>query len=138
MVLVRKFTELHDKGMAYVNDCFMNHTLFCNWSYTDVSFEQLINISLVNNIVAGNENLAATLLLFNRANRLTYSEITTQLNLIHEVSDRLLQSLSRAEDEILVKESNMKAISENDSFKFNSKFTDNRKNMKVLVQLLLG
>ncbi|RZB48980.1 Cullin-1 isoform D [Glycine soja] len=27
-VLVRKFLELHDKYMAYVNDCFMNHTLF--------------------------------------------------------------------------------------------------------------
>ncbi|KAK7284680.1 hypothetical protein RJT34_19430 [Clitoria ternatea] len=27
-VLVRKFIELHDKYMAYVNDCFVNHTLF--------------------------------------------------------------------------------------------------------------
>ncbi|KAF7825376.1 Cullin-1 [Senna tora] len=27
-VLVRKFIDLHDKYMAYVNDCFMNHTLF--------------------------------------------------------------------------------------------------------------
>ena len=38
-VLVRKFLELHDKYMAYVNDCFMNHTLFhkvCrdNWRIT--------------------------------------------------------------------------------------------------------
>ncbi|MQL05626.1 hypothetical protein EI015_26520, partial [Escherichia coli] len=27
-VLVRKFIDLHDKYMAYVNGCFMNHTLF--------------------------------------------------------------------------------------------------------------
>lgn len=27
-VLIRKFIELHDKYMAYVNNCFMNHTLF--------------------------------------------------------------------------------------------------------------
>ncbi|KAL8153489.1 LOW QUALITY PROTEIN: hypothetical protein V2J09_011249 [Rumex salicifolius] len=27
-VFVRKVIELHDKCMAYVNDCFMNHTLF--------------------------------------------------------------------------------------------------------------
>ncbi|CAH1420143.1 unnamed protein product [Lactuca virosa] len=27
-VFVRKVIELHDKYMAYVNDCFMNHTLF--------------------------------------------------------------------------------------------------------------
>ncbi|XP_045833452.1 cullin-1-like [Trifolium pratense] len=27
-VLVRKFIELHDKYMTYVNNCFMNHTLF--------------------------------------------------------------------------------------------------------------
>ncbi|XLS49297.1 hypothetical protein HN51_009974 [Arachis hypogaea] len=26
--LVRKFIELHDKYMTYVNDCFINHTLF--------------------------------------------------------------------------------------------------------------
>lgn len=27
-VFVRKVIELHDKYLAYVNDCFMNHTLF--------------------------------------------------------------------------------------------------------------
>ncbi|KAI7985138.1 Protein phosphatase 2C 57 [Camellia lanceoleosa] len=27
-VFVRKFIKLHDKYMAYVNDCFANHTLF--------------------------------------------------------------------------------------------------------------
>lgn len=27
-VFVRKVIELHDKFMAYVNDCFVNHTLF--------------------------------------------------------------------------------------------------------------
>ena len=27
-VFVRKVIELHDKFMAYVNDCFLNHTLF--------------------------------------------------------------------------------------------------------------
>jgi len=27
-VFVRKVIELHDKYLAYVNDCFQNHTLF--------------------------------------------------------------------------------------------------------------
>lgn len=27
-VFVRKVIELHDKYLAYVNDCFNNHTLF--------------------------------------------------------------------------------------------------------------
>ena len=27
-VLVRKIIELHDKYMTYVNDCFLNHSLF--------------------------------------------------------------------------------------------------------------
>lgn len=36
-VLVRKIIELHDKFMAYVNDCFLNHTLFHKVRVRDTS-----------------------------------------------------------------------------------------------------
>ncbi|KAI7996531.1 hypothetical protein LOK49_LG10G02016 [Camellia lanceoleosa] len=35
-VFVRKVIKLHDKYMAYVNNCFMNHTLFINVVLADV------------------------------------------------------------------------------------------------------
>lgn len=47
---------------------------------------------------------AAALLLFNDADRLSYSEIMTQLNLSHDDSVRLLHSLSCAKYKILTKE----------------------------------
>lgn len=74
---------------------------------------------------------AAALLLFNTADRLSYSEIMTQLNLTHEDLIRLLHSLSCAKYKILVKEPNTKTVSPNDSFEFNSKFTDKMRRIKV-------
>ncbi|XP_061369357.1 cullin-1-like [Gastrolobium bilobum] len=74
---------------------------------------------------------AAALLLFNTADRLSYSELMTQLNLTHEDLVRLLHSLSCAKYKILTKEPNTKVVSPNDSFEFNSKFTDKMRRIKI-------
>ncbi|KAK9945609.1 hypothetical protein M0R45_011117 [Rubus argutus] len=74
---------------------------------------------------------AALLLLFNTAERLSYSEILTQLNLTHDDLVRLLHSLSCAKYKILIKEPATKTISPNDNFEFNSKFTDRLRRIKV-------
>lgn len=78
---------------------------------------------------------AAALLLFNNADRLSYSEILTQLNLGHEDVVRLLHSLSCAKYKILIKEPNNKVISQNDIFEFNHKFTDKMRRIKVCAYL---
>ncbi|XP_041016781.1 cullin-1 [Juglans microcarpa x Juglans regia] len=74
---------------------------------------------------------AAALLLFNNADRLSYSEIMTQLNLTHDDLIRLLHSLSCAKYKILNKEPNTKTILPTDNFEFNSKFTDRMRRIKV-------
>ncbi|RZC21739.1 Cullin-1 isoform A [Glycine soja] len=74
---------------------------------------------------------AAALLLFNNADRLSYSEIMTQLNLGHEDVARLLHSLSSAKYKILIKEPNNKVISQSDIFEFNYKFTDKMRRIKI-------
>lgn len=74
---------------------------------------------------------AAALLLFNTADRLSYSELMTQLNVTHDDLVRLLHSLSCAKYKILNKEPNTKTISPTDTFEFNSKFTDRMRRIKV-------
>ncbi|PON96622.1 Cullin, N-terminal [Trema orientale] len=74
---------------------------------------------------------AAALLLFNTADRLSYSEITTQLNVSNDDLVRLLHSLSCAKYKILNKEPNTKTISTDDVFEFNSKFTDRMRRIKI-------
>ncbi|XAR61292.1 hypothetical protein NMG60_11034942 [Bertholletia excelsa] len=74
---------------------------------------------------------AAALVLFNASDRLSYSEIKTQLNLADEDLVRLLQSLSCAKYRILNKEPNTKAVTPNDSFEFNSKFTDRMRRIRI-------
>ncbi|XP_007009824.2 PREDICTED: cullin-1 [Theobroma cacao] len=74
---------------------------------------------------------AAVLLLFNASDRLSYSEIMAQLNLTHDDLVRLLHSLSCAKYQILSKEPNTKTISQSDYFKFNSKFTDKLRRIKI-------
>ncbi|WOK94711.1 cullin-1-like [Canna indica] len=74
---------------------------------------------------------AAALLLFNASDRLSYSEIMTQLNLSDDDVVRLLHSLSCAKYKILNKEPNTKSISPNDVFEFNSKFTDKMRRIKI-------
>ncbi|KAE8685197.1 Cullin-2 [Hibiscus syriacus] len=74
---------------------------------------------------------AAVLLLFNESNRLSYTEMVSQLNLTHEDMARLLHSLSCAKYKILNKDPTSKSISQSDTFEFNSKFTDKLRRIKV-------
>ncbi|XP_073148939.1 cullin-1-like [Henckelia pumila] len=74
---------------------------------------------------------AAVLLLFNSADRLSYGDISTQLNLADDDLVRLLQSLSCAKYKILNKEPNNKTVSPNDYFTFNSKFTDRMRRIRI-------
>ncbi|CAH2039071.1 unnamed protein product [Thlaspi arvense] len=73
----------------------------------------------------------AVLLLFNNSDRLTFQEIVEQLNLSPEDVTRLLLSLSCAKYKILKKEPVSKTISKDDSFEFNSKFTDKMRRIKI-------
>ncbi|XP_047045631.1 cullin-1-like [Lolium rigidum] len=74
---------------------------------------------------------AALLLLFNEADRLSYSDIVTQLNLPDDDAVRLLHSLSCAKYKILDKEPSNRTISPSDMFQFNDKFTDKMRRIKV-------
>ncbi|KAF8401516.1 hypothetical protein HHK36_012456 [Tetracentron sinense] len=74
---------------------------------------------------------ASALLLFNASERLSYSEILTQLNLTDDDVVRLLHSLSCAKYKILNKEPTTKTISPTDYFEFNSKFTDKMRRIKI-------
>ncbi|KAI3853624.1 hypothetical protein MKW98_025141 [Papaver atlanticum] len=74
---------------------------------------------------------ASLLLLFNSSDKLTYSEILSQLNLSDDDVVRLLHSLSCAKYKILAKEPNTKTISPKDSFMFNAEFTDKMRRIKV-------
>ncbi|KAI7747697.1 hypothetical protein M8C21_029035, partial [Ambrosia artemisiifolia] len=153
-VFVRKIIELHDKFMTYVTDCFSNHTLFhkalkeafevfCNKVVAGFSSAELL-ASYCDNILkkGGSEKLsdeaieetldkAAALLLFNGSDRLSFSEIKTQLNLADEDVVRLLQSLSCAKYKILIKEPPSRTVSETDYFQFNSKFTDRMRRIRI-------
>ncbi|KAH7682034.1 Cullins domain-containing protein [Dioscorea alata] len=79
---------------------------------------------------------ASVLLLFNSANRLSYSDIKDQLDLPEEDVTRLLHSLSCAKYKILKKEPDTKTISKTDYFEFNSMFTDRLKRIKVPFPLV--
>ncbi|KAF7020545.1 hypothetical protein CFC21_033626 [Triticum aestivum] len=74
---------------------------------------------------------AAMLLLFNGSERLSYSEIVTQLNLPDDDAMRLLHSLSCAKYKILNKVPSNRTISPNDVFQVNHKFTDKMRRIKV-------
>ncbi|PIN02365.1 Cullin [Handroanthus impetiginosus] len=74
---------------------------------------------------------AAVLLLFNAADRLSYSDIKAQSNLDDEDLVRILRSLSCAKYKILNKEPDTKSVSENDYFEFNSKFTDKMRRIRI-------
>lgn len=74
---------------------------------------------------------AAVLLLFNSADRLSYSEISTQLNLSDDDLIRVLQSLSCAKYKVLNKEPNTRTVSPSDYFEFNRKFSDRMRRIRV-------
>ena len=80
---------------------------------------------------------ASALLLFNSSDRLSYSDIMTELNLTNDYVVRILHSLSCAKYKILTKVPNTKTISPTDYFEFNSKFTDKMRRIKVLSYLLI-
>ncbi|KAG2597627.1 cullin-1-like [Panicum virgatum] len=73
----------------------------------------------------------ALLLLFNEAEKLSFSEIATQLNLSEDDTARVLHSLSCGKYKILNKEPCSRTISPNDIFEFNHKFTDKMRRIKV-------
>ncbi|CAL5083358.1 unnamed protein product [Urochloa decumbens] len=73
----------------------------------------------------------ALLLLFNEAEKLSFSEIVTQLNLSEDDTARVLHSLSCGKYKILNKEPNTRTISPKDIFEFNHKFTDKMRRIKV-------
>ncbi|KAG5567693.1 hypothetical protein RHGRI_003033 [Rhododendron griersonianum] len=74
---------------------------------------------------------AAALLLFNASDRLSYSDIKTQLNLADDDLVRLLQSLSCAKYKILTKEPNSRTVTPSDFFEFNPKFTDRMRRIRI-------
>uniref|UniRef100_A0A0D6QS21 Cullin family profile domain-containing protein n=1 Tax=Araucaria cunninghamii TaxID=56994 RepID=A0A0D6QS21_ARACU len=74
---------------------------------------------------------ASALLLFNASERLSYSEVKSQLNLTDEDIVRLLHSLACAKHKILNKEPNTKTVSQTDYFEFNAKFTDKMRRIKI-------
>ncbi|KAK3441040.1 hypothetical protein EUGRSUZ_B01291 [Eucalyptus grandis] len=74
---------------------------------------------------------ASALLLFNSSDRLSYSEIKTQLNLTDGEVVRFLHSLSCAKYKILNKEPNTESIAPTDHFEFNSKFTNKRRRITI-------
>ncbi|KAK1385178.1 Cullin-1 [Heracleum sosnowskyi] len=74
---------------------------------------------------------AAALLLFNDADKLSYSEVKTQLNLSDDDLVRILQSLSCAKYKILKKTPSSNTVSSTDYFEFNSKFTDKMRRIKI-------
>ena len=71
-------------------------------------------------------------MLFNEAEKLSFSEIATQLNLSEDDTARVLHSLSCGKYKILNKEPCSRTISPNDIFEFNHKFTDKMRRIKVL------
>jgi len=76
---------------------------------------------------------AATLLLFNTSDNLSYTEIATTLNLADEDLTRVLQSLSCGKYKILNKEPKAKTVSSTDTFAFNASFTDKMRRIRVWV-----
>ncbi|KAL2892031.1 Cullin-1 [Bienertia sinuspersici] len=74
---------------------------------------------------------AAALMLFNTSDRLSYSEMATQLNLADEDLVRVLQSLSCAKYKILLKEPSSRIVSPTDYFSFNSSFTDRMRRIRI-------
>ncbi|KAL5718437.1 Cullin-1 [Ranunculus cassubicifolius] len=74
---------------------------------------------------------ASLLLLFNDAEKLSFTEIRDQLNLTDDDVIRLLHSLSCSKYKILNKDPNTKTISQKYMFSFNNKFTDKMQRIRI-------
>ncbi|CAM8902712.1 unnamed protein product [Rhodiola kirilowii] len=106
----RKLTWIYSLGTCNINGKFESKTI-----------ELIVSTYLA----------AAALLLFNASDRLSYSEIVTQLNLSDDDVIRVLHLLSCTKYKILKKEPTTKTISPTDYFEFNSKFTDKMRRIKI-------
>jgi hypothetical protein len=116
----------------------LQHTRYFFWAVSLLSVNNCMLTSLMcflMLIICSFLFQAALLLLFNGTDRLSYSEIVTQLNLSDDDVVRLLHSLSCAKYKILNKEPANRSISPNDVFEFNSKFTDRMRRIKVFLFL---
>merc|ERR1711904_416787 len=67
---------------------------------------------------------AATLMLFNNEEKLSFGEVMDRLNLAQEDVFRLLHSLSCAKHKLLLKDPQNKTVSKTDHFELNTKFSD--------------
>lgn len=74
---------------------------------------------------------AATLLLFNSEEKLTFKEVQDRLNLPEEDLLRMLHSLSCGKYKLLLKEPQNRTVSKTDSFELNTQFTDRMARIKV-------
>ena len=77
---------------------------------------------------------AAALMLFNNTDKLSYSEIKTQLGLDDVDVERVLHSLACAKYTILSKEPNNKTIFHEDMFEFNMSFKNPMRRIKIPLQ----
>ncbi|PON72672.1 Cullin, N-terminal [Parasponia andersonii] len=107
----RRLTWIYSLGTCHVNGNFKAKTI-----------ELVVSTSQ-----------AAALVLFNNADKLTYEEIMTALNVDSPDLDRLLHSLSCGKYEILKKEPRNKKISPTDTFEFNYGFKDAMRRIKIPV-----
>ena len=74
---------------------------------------------------------AATLMLFNDEEMLSFAEVRDRLNLPQEDVFRLLHSLSCAKHQLLVKEPSGKTVRSTDQFKLNTMFQDRMSKIRV-------
>lgn len=131
----RKLTWIYSLGICHITAKFDAKTIELIVTTYQVSINMYMVLFLFQR-PESNDSFpslcqAALLLLFNGADRLSYSEIVTQLNLSDDDVVRLLHSLSCAKYKILSKEPSNRSISPNDVFEFNSKFTDKMRRIKV-------
>ena len=71
------------------------------------------------------------MLLFNSADKLSYSEVKNELNLTDEDIARLLHSLACNRYKILIKDPSSKSVGQTDTFEFNAQFFDRSRRIKV-------
>ncbi|XP_018488258.2 cullin-1-like [Raphanus sativus] len=105
----RKLTWIHSLGTCHVNGMFDQKPI-----------ELIVST-----------HQAVVLLLFNTRDKLSYSDIQTQLNVGHEDLVWLLHSLSCCKYKILTKEPATETVSRTDVFEFNSKFTARMCRVKI-------
>ncbi|CAM6103286.1 unnamed protein product [Calypogeia fissa] len=79
---------------------------------------------------------AAVVLLFNEANRLSYTDIKEQLNLGTEDTVRLLHSLSCAKYKILCKDGSISTVAPSDHFSINTDFSTQTKRVKMHLPIV--